>query len=105
MASRLKPTKTIWVAKDGQRVRVKDMGDTHLVNTIRLLRRHATRLIDENLSAAYSIEGYLQGEMAQVAIAQDIDILEESDPEELLADSVPCYETMLDEAERRGLTL
>jgi hypothetical protein len=31
-----------WVTYDGRRIAVNDMEDTHVVNTVRLLRRHAT---------------------------------------------------------------
>jgi len=105
LMQRVKPTKTVWVTKSGQRIKVRDMTDSHLVNTIRYLRRHAEISITQYLHAAYSMEGYLSGEMAQVFIAQDIDMLEEADADEMLSDAVPCWETMLDEVEKRKLTI
>lgn len=36
---------TKWTCKDGTRVRICDMSDTHLLNTIRMLRRTHAELV------------------------------------------------------------
>lgn len=88
---------TKWTCKDGTRVRICDMSDTHLLNTIRMLRR-ADRA---ELNSAYSVEMTLQGEIAQDCIARDIRDMEENP----LEDRLPIYDLLTRDAERRKLKL
>lgn len=39
-APRAEPDRTTWVTRDGYEVKVGDMTDNHLVNTVNYLRRH-----------------------------------------------------------------
>jgi hypothetical protein len=91
----------IWICKDGHRVRIRDMENSHLINTIRMLRRKATKVCNAELQAAYSISCMLQGEMASWECERAIDRME-SDPsgEQFLP---PIYDDLCDEADRRGL--
>lgn len=73
------PTATIWVARDGQRVKVTAMTDSHLRNTIAMLRR--------------SIDPTELGEWDYATV------------DEALADTCVTFLAMLAEAERRGLEL
>lgn len=84
-----------WAMRDGQKVRIKDMTDSHLVNTIRMLgRKH-----DDEKEAAWSVLSTLQGEMAQMYCENDISRMEDNGP----AATSPIYEDMMEEATRRGL--
>jgi hypothetical protein len=92
-------TKTIWETKDGRRVRVRDMEDGHLVNTIHLLNRAYERRL---LSLAFLIDGPggPQGDGAQDCAAREMATAEECGP----GLEYPTYDALCDEADRRRLT-
>lgn len=87
-----------WQTREGKKVRICDMDDAHLENTIRFLERAAEAQRESALTSAYLVESMLQGEMALVSIESEINRLEESDPSEFLPD---VYEAMLLERQRR----
>ncbi len=87
----------LWTTKDGQRVRICDMADSHLVNTIRMLRRYHNALV----LSAYSAANMMQGEMAQMCMDQEIDRLEDGDIE-MVHD---LGENLLWDAWRRGMSI
>jgi hypothetical protein len=97
------PTKTIWVTREGQRIRVRKMDDRHIVNTLCLLTRWGHRMKDELLYGAFRVSGMLQGEEASMCIQQEIRQLERMDVDEFLSESIPTYDALVDEAERRKL--
>lgn len=43
----VKCTEFVWIQRDGTSVRVRDMSDSHLLCTIRMLRRWATKMSDK----------------------------------------------------------
>lgn len=97
-------TKTIWQTRDGQRIRVKDMSDEHLINTIRMLHSNGAKMKRAHIAAAYSVASGLQGEMAQFYADRDIDRMEATTLEEFLSQSVPTYDALMEEIEKRKLT-
>lgn len=99
-----KPTTTVWVTRDGQQVAVRDMSDQHLVNTIRMLRRKAPRMM---VATELSLYAYLDSDppdgaadCAESALRE----MEETDADEFLEGTVPTFRALLAEAEKRGLT-
>jgi len=98
-----KPRKqtTIWTCKDGKRLRICDMTDSHLQNAIAMLERKAKMLLPQEISAAYSCLAMMSGDMAQFYCEQDIERMEESTPEEWLERVCPIYGKLLEEQERR----
>ena len=54
----------LWTTKDGRRVRICDLHDTHLVNTINMLRRVAAAK-QVQTSLFYTVGPQPSGEMAQ----------------------------------------
>jgi hypothetical protein len=94
----------VWTTKQGEKIRICDMKDSHLINTIKLLRRNAATRIHQELQAAYSCLAGLRGEMAQFYCERDIDRLEEMDPDVLLR-NYEIYEKLTKEAERRNLDI
>jgi hypothetical protein len=93
----------LWKTKVGIKVRVCDMGDQHLLNTISLLKRVAAMDQQRNLQAAYSASCYLIGEIASDECDRAISQMEEDpDGEENLPE---IYFAMLEDAQRRGLKL
>lgn len=95
-------SKKVWTTKDGTKVRISDMSDTHLCNTIRMLERGAEARRNIALLEAYSIEACVSGDMASLCISQDIKALQEGDLDQFLP---PIYEHLLGEAYKRGLKL
>ena len=104
--SKLEPTRTIWVTKNGQRVPAKEMTDRHLVNTLRMCLRNAQRDL-KILQAKYEYgPPTFQGEMAQYYAERDwLDLIAmvPDDAEDWLESDLPTWATMVKEAEKRGL--
>lgn len=97
------PTKTTWVTKDGERIPVREMNDSHLVNTIQYLRRIAQiQLIESTLA----IGQYLSDDppdgawLAVIAAEHD---LNDMNADEFALEAYPTFAAMLKEAEQRGL--
>lgn len=87
-----------WTCKDGRKIRICDMTDAHLQNTIAMLERNAPRIRESTIAAAYSLASMLQGEMASYYADQDIDRLEETPEEDFLH---PLYDDLISERDRR----
>jgi hypothetical protein len=84
-----------WTQRDGTTIRICDMSDRHLLNTIAMLRRAHQR----ELAAAWSMLSTVTAEMATYYLEQDIERMEDS-----LSDH-PLHDDLCAEAERRGLTI
>jgi len=102
-ATKVRPQKAIWTCKDGRKVRICDMTDSHLLNTIAMLERMAGMQLGMEISAAYSVLAGLQGDMATFYCEQDIERMEETDPIEFLEQTTPIYEKLCIERDRRNL--
>lgn len=99
--TKIPKVRKVWTTKAGQKIRICDMTDSHVINTIRMLERVAKQHRDSELSAAYSVSCMIQGEMASWAIESDIDAMEgDSEGERFLH---PLYDDLVLDAERRGL--
>ena len=96
-------TKTIWETRDGQRIRVRDMDDSHLVNTVRYLRRRFEKLAEFE-ALRMMLGPRPRGDIAQMAFDQEIDhLLDPWTVDQLLEDRVVTWPALLAELERRGL--
>ncbi len=102
-ATTIRKQTAVWTCRDGRKVRVCDMDDRHLLNTIAMMERNAAKELAECISAAYSMAAGLQGEMASYYADQDIDRMERTSPEEYLEREMPIYEKLMAEKERRNL--
>lgn len=87
----------IWITKDGTKIRIKDMTDSHLLNTIKMLDRKHSRVILD----AYCFANMLNGEMAQYQMEGEIDRLEEGDASQWCL----LYDDLMEEASRRNITI
>ena len=83
-----------WVTKTGKCIRIRDMSDSHLVNTIRFIERKALKC-GEAVLAVHRIESMLQG--GQIVINRDIQRVE-SDERRVLG----VLAEMREELARRG---
>jgi hypothetical protein len=84
-----------WTTRDGQRIRICDMTDEHLLNTIRLCQRAHERA---KLEIPYPD---FCGDMAQFYAEREFDNFLESGPEV----AFPLYPDLVDEAYRRRLDI
>jgi len=66
-----------WTMKDGRKIRICDMTDSHLENTLRMLRRYAEAKYHVAISDRWRLLCSLQGEMAQDIVEQELMVLEE----------------------------
>jgi len=87
-------TKKLWTTADGERIKIRDMTDSHLMNAIRYLDR---KLDEAKRETPFPV---FQGDMAEFCAERDWEHLQETtDP----ADFWPIYEDLVEEAERRKL--
>ena len=90
---------SLWTQRDGERIRVCDMGDGHLLATLKMLERYAMR--KKHSSDMLMLGGpQLLGEHAQDAFDCECDDVWDTPWEEYLP---PIYFAMQKDAQRRGL--
>ena len=99
----MKKQTTFWTTKSGTKIRICDMSDSHLLNTVAMLERNASRYLEHSIDALGHFSMMLQGEMAQDAAEQELDRLVEEDPIDHLRNNHPLYEKLVTELERRKL--
>lgn len=90
-----------WTTRGGEVIPVAQMGDQHLINTLRLLERHAEARYEHDLTILICADP--GGEMAQDAVAHELATLEAMTPLEYLAQRAPVYKALVWHARRRGL--
>ncbi len=88
----------------GELIRIRDMSDRHLVNTLCLLGRYAETYWHEQLRVLQSIDNLVSGDIASFLIDQDLNKHLESDPIETMPDGGEKYFELLAEYKRRGLS-
>ena len=71
-------TEATWTTRDGRVLRIVDMSDNHLINTIRMLRRKYVAKLATTVAWYATCTGP-QGDMASVAFDQEFDRLAEDD--------------------------
>lgn len=89
-----------WTLRDGTKVRVEDLSDKHLANTIRYLRRTARERYPEFCAQALAAYGMdIAPDMEESAYSAAM----EDDHWEVCLH--PMYEHLIAEAKRRGLEI
>jgi hypothetical protein len=89
--SKLKPNAFIWVQRDGTPIWIKDMTDTHLQLTVRMIRRRAAKIARTISDDPHDPEFFDDGSYPFVISADE------------LLDNKPYFHTMLLEMRRRGI--
>lgn len=90
-----------WRTRDGRELKIQDMTDRHLLNTISYLKRIAPSISARNIQVAERAACFFQGDMASFSMDQAA-MQEEAhygDPEYLF----PEYSDLVEEAVRRGI--
>lgn len=97
----------VWTTREGHRVRIRDMEDSHLVNTVRFIRRRnrarrfwlSTRAALRAASyAATAPDGAADAAYGSIAYYET-----EAGKDYLFGERYPIFEKLLAEAARRGL--
>lgn len=92
----------MWTMKDGSRIAIKDMSDSHLWNAIQLLRRKAPGMAMMASLQADSAASMMGGEMAQFCLEQEAANLADMEDTEFLYYHT-AYPQLVREAARRKL--
>jgi len=94
-------TKPEWITRDGRRIPIRDMSDTHLLNTLALLDRRVRVYEEQTLRELYTLSTWVTGEIATMDIENRIMEIEEHglDPAEVFEP----YKELAREAQRRNL--
>jgi len=85
----------LWTQSDGTKIRICDMSDGHLRNTIRFLERKLKDMQDTMPEPCF------QGELAQLYAEREYEAFMEADP----GDIWPIYYDLVEDAGRRSLTM
>ena len=87
----------LWKCKDGTKIRIKDMTDSHLQNAVNML----LRIAGAKQSDALSFYPDFNGEMAQFLAENEWYRLNEMTVEDFAEREIPIYKDMVAEIERR----
>lgn len=93
----------MWTMKNGEKIRIVNMKDSHLLNTIQMLEQYTKHMESQAIQAGEEMLAGLHGEIATQMVEDDLDRLyqEGLDP----ADITPAYDKLVAEADRRCLQL
>lgn len=99
VARRTLPRK-VWETREGVRIRMSDMNDKHLRNTIRFLRRRSDALMIRYLrNASKMLEN--MSENSQDAFAYEMDRAVDGTPHDQCVFSYDRYRALYEEAQKR----
>lgn len=93
----------IWECHDGREIRICDMTDSHLQNTINMLDRGTQAIAANELSTLYMTADGIRGEMALMEIDNHILYLEDQAHAPDPANYFALYNELCTEQTRRGL--
>ena len=93
-----------WKTKEGEIISVREMTDSHLINTYNLILKKSKEARAEALISMYDMSSHLSGECALLESENEIERLEDEDPEDVFNDC-PVPRGIFTEIVRRGLDI
>ena len=93
----------IWKTRDGTEIEISNMKDSHILATIKMLRRGADILKSINAFKIDMAAEMMNGDMAQFSMQQDSAIMYDMDDIQYLESYVPQWNALIEEANKRGL--
>lgn len=90
-----------WTTKDGRKIRICDMTDSHLLNTVAMLERYQKAAESYAISSGHQALSTLRGEMAVDLVERELDYIEAYGLEP--CEVHPLFADLLIEKERRNL--
>jgi hypothetical protein len=94
---------THWTCRDGRVVPIAEMGDSHLVNTIRYLERNRETIVFREVLRMGRMCSTFSGDGAMDAADMALDELLDEEYEDALSMCVPEYPALVAERDRRGI--
>ena len=91
-----------WTQRDGTKIAIADMTDSHLRNALRLVHRQIEEHRLSEIGAAYAFASGLRGEMAIDSMDSAIARMENATVIEIMA-ADDTVDALMDEARRRNL--
>lgn len=89
----------LWTTRDGRRIRICDMDDSHLKNTIAMLERGSKVSWEDQLYEAACMMSWFSGDsMASYYADQGFDNASQQSPDDFLPD---IYYNLCDDRQRR----
>ena len=94
-----------WVTKTGERVRVCDMGDQHLLNAEAMVsRNYRQRCLYSSIEAmSYAFSAMTPDGASDCALSESEALAEEAEAQEMIEEWCPAYPALIAEIERRKL--
>ena len=80
-----------WITKEGEEIKISEMDDLHLLNTIRFLEKRANQGIKRVYSCGYEANNDFETGDTEIVYGQEA------------LDSIEEYPYLLKEAKKRGL--
>ena len=90
----------MWTMRDGTKIPVTEMTDSHLDNAIALMERNSERYRQGAINSGYQMLGFLHGEQAIYSVECELSRLENGEFD--LYDESESYRALVDERERRN---
>lgn len=84
----------VWTTRRGEKVRVGDMSESHIVYTFRMLIRLANKGIEDDMGGVASFSSRVSGEEASRSLDNELSRLAEMDAEDYAREHYPAFDAI-----------